>query len=134
MTWFKKKLKSLVTICLAAFLIVSVLPQTSVRAAETGGTSEMALGSDISAAADSDREYTNKDGISKKLYDICKNDYGMNAGFVPGLIIVKEAAMKTVLLPMQRNVMKQGLRLCLTSTMQIIGLIQENSHHHLHGM
>ena len=79
MTWFKKKLKSLVTICLAAFLIVSVLPQTSVRAAETGGTSEMALGSDISAAADSDREYTNKDGISKKLYDICKNDYGMNA-------------------------------------------------------
>lgn len=39
----------------------------------------MALGSDISAAADSDREYTNKDGISKKLYDICKNDYGMNA-------------------------------------------------------
>lgn len=30
MTWFKKKLKSLVTICLAAFLIVSVLPQTSV--------------------------------------------------------------------------------------------------------
>ena len=56
MTWFKKKLKSLVTICLAAFLIVSVLPQTSVRAAETGGTSEMALGSDISAAADSDRE------------------------------------------------------------------------------
>lgn len=51
MTWFKKKLKSLVTICLAAFLIVSVLPQTSVRAAETGGTSEMALGSDISAAA-----------------------------------------------------------------------------------
>lgn len=51
MTWFKKRMKSLVTICLAAFLIVSVLPQTSARAAETGGTSEMALGSDISAAA-----------------------------------------------------------------------------------
>ena len=39
MTWFKKRMKSLVTICLAAFLIVSVLPQTSARAAETGGTS-----------------------------------------------------------------------------------------------
>jgi len=38
----------------------------------------MALGSDISAAADTDKSYTNKDGVSKKLYDICSEDYGMN--------------------------------------------------------
>lgn len=38
----------------------------------------VALGSDISAAADTDKTYTNKDGETKKLYDICTEDYGMN--------------------------------------------------------
>ena len=38
----------------------------------------LALGSDISWAADEDRSYNNKDGESKKLYDILANDYGMN--------------------------------------------------------
>lgn len=38
----------------------------------------MALGSDISAAADADKTYTNKDGETKNLYDICSEDYGMN--------------------------------------------------------
>ena len=68
--------------------------EAAVEAAETGeGTAEllryaidnleeksteMALGSDISAAARGDRSYNDQNGESRKLYDIITNDYGYN--------------------------------------------------------
>ncbi len=76
-------LKRAFAILLALFMVTSALPQSTISAlaAEGSGeenTLEMALGSDISAAADADRNYLDANGQSRKLYDICKNDYGMN--------------------------------------------------------
>ncbi|MCI9532968.1 MAG: hypothetical protein HFH38_14910 [Lachnospiraceae bacterium] len=76
-------LKRLYAILLAVFMVTTALPQPAAAAPAAGGngresTAGMALGSDISAAADADREYLDAKGQPRKLYDICKNDYGMN--------------------------------------------------------
>lgn len=76
----RKYWKSISAIVMAVCLGLMALPQTAlpVWAATRSDSSGMALGSDISAAADADKSYNNKDGESKKLYDICSGDYGMN--------------------------------------------------------
>lgn len=83
MTKRKKYLRRIYAILLALFMVTTALPQSTISALAAEGSSEksvteMALGSDISAAADSDGSYLDATGQSRKLYDICKNDYGMN--------------------------------------------------------
>lgn len=74
----KKYLKCAAALVLSLFMAFTLLAPGLTGEAAAAENSEMALGSDISAAATNNTYYNNKDGESKPLYDICRTDYEMN--------------------------------------------------------